>query len=779
MNQTVSPNRPHLPAAIAREAVLRGLNTAYHNGTPEASDAHYDELWCAHQQDRIDLGDWWDWPTILDEVGAAPQKSSGFRKVKHRNKMLSINDVFEGEGDAQYSELLGFVLAMEAKLGDKAWPMQVESKVDGLAVKLIYSNSLLEQGLTRGDGEVGDLITDNLRISGIVPQAIRPDEPFGGTQANPLNADHLEVVGEVYMPLEAFAAANAEREAEGLQLWANPRNAAAGALKLQDAEELKRRPLAFVRHDSETPWINGMETVGTIMCHNFEQLTHAVEVTRHAELPWAKDGAVIKLGNLEAREIAGMGTRAPNWACAFKFLPVQVDTILEEIIVQVGRTGALTPKARLKPVLLDGTTVEFATLNNEDHINRLFLQIGDKVVLQRAGMVIPEITESIPAMALLRELEAQHYLAMALEGLAGLEEVSLREVRDDNGFKDMGLEEFREFWKGKLIAKGLQDARDELGWRIPKFSLSEHLNHKCPSCGSTNLEKKQVAGEDGVKLYCMNGSGCPAQLARRIEHFCSRGCLDIEGIGKEASIALAGLLAAHTSPRPPTLLDICDLGIAHYATLRWTTASGGVMTFGAARAQKAKDALERAKKLPLHKWLRALGIHTIGENTSKEISRLCPDMPSFRAECHSAGVIYALAQDDDKAKEIRAKYHVNSRLGPVSAQEAVRWVADNLDTVNRMCAMGFKGIQSDNYDPIPVASDAKPLFGKVFAITGTLSVGRDEMKALIESKGGKVTNSISTKLTALICGEGGGGKRDKAAAKGIATLDEAGIRELF
>lgn len=731
---------PDVICAIADEESLQAFNAAYHEGSPAVSDAEYDALWRKHTARRIKLGDEFVLPTILDEVGAAPQKSSGFRKVKHLRKMLSINDVFEGEGAEQYTELRTFVGEMERKLGNDAWPMVVEPKVDGLAVKLIYSNGLLTQGLTRGSGEEGDDITDNLRISGIVPQSIIPDEAWNGTQANPLNAAHLEIVGEVYMPLDAFAAANLEREKEGLQLWANPRNAAAGALKLQDAEELKRRPLAFVRHDGYTPWIEGMQGVQPITAYHWKQLVEAIETIRNEAHPYATDGAVVKLDNLQARETVGMGTRAPNWACAFKFRPVQVETTLEEIIVQVGRTGALTPVARMKPALVDGSTVEFATLNNEDHINRLGLRVGDTVILQKQGAIIPAISESVSHRKELEGLTAYMLEKYGPNGITGTK------------------------------------VTDQLATFRKPFNLSKHLDHKCPSCGERSLVKKEVAGEDGVKWYCANSQACPAQLARRIEHFCSRGCLDIEGIGAEMSVAIAQAFHHMDIEHP---IDLLDWTAEDLMVMSWTTASGGTMTFGESRAKKAVEALERAKKLPLHRWLRALGIHTIGENTSKEISRLCADMPSVRGECGPDGLIRKLAQDDDLAKDLRLEYHVSPRLGLVSARALVDWVYENMNTVNSICAVGFKGVRSDNYDPIPVASDSKPLFGQTFVLTGTLSEPRPVLQALIESKGGKCSGSVSAKTTYLVVGEGGGGKADKAKKLGVKTLTEAELRKLL
>jgi DNA ligase (NAD+) len=733
-----------LQVITLREAKLREAADAYVNQIPIMTDASYDSVWREHKQARVDQPWLFDtsnprclFPdgTILDRVGAAPAKDSGFERVRHGNPMKSIDDVFEGDGESQYDELLAFVQKMETKLGNHAWPMLVQPKVDGMAVKLIYRNGLLALGLTRGDGEVGDDITDNIRITQMVPESVAPDVPWNGTQAHPLNADPLEIVGEVYMSIPDFERANAEREAEGLDLWKNPRNAASGSMKLQDAAELRNRPLSFVRHDGYTPWIDGIKSVTSIEVFDWEKLIEAVETIRNSGHVFAIDGAVIKLAPGHGREVLGMGTRSPNWACAFKFKPVQTVTTLEDVVVQVGRSGVLTPKARLAPVEIDGTTVTHATLNNEAWIQEMGLRIGDTVVLQKAGAIIPEITMSTTRVerrdALTRELEVKH--------------------PNDSG---------------EMIARHMTYL---LSVERPPFSLIDHLGGKCPSCGSTDLQKQVVETGEGAKWKCMNASGCPAQLSRRIEHMCSRGCLDIEGIGKEAAIAIAaeGITG---------LLDLFAWGPGDFAGLTWTTAAGSPMTFGRSRAVKAYDGLMRAKSLPLHRWLRALGIPTIGENTSKEISRLCRDFQEVKDRTGNLGVFDLIKKDTAKDDPWLKEFSVSSHLGPVSCRHLFEFIWANLDLWERLTSFGIK---SDNYDPTPQASDAKPLFGKSFAITGTLSVGRDEMKALIESKGGKVSGSVSKKTSYLVAGEGGGQKADKAREAGVEILTEAALRAML
>lgn len=744
-----------------REQTLTEANEAYHNAIPILTDANYDAVWREHELDRKEHPLYWDRDdrnylfgeggSILDKVGAAPSPASGFSKVRHGRPMLSINDVFEGDGVGQYEELLAFVLDMEKKLGNLAWPMQVEPKVDGLALKLIYGNGHLKIAVTRGDGEFGDDVTDNIRISGIAPQSVRPNAAWDGTSEHPLHADHLEVIGEVYMPLKAFEAANAERGKEGLQLWANPRNAASGSLKLLDEAELRKRPLAFVRHDGYSPAIQEIPTIEFCLVYDWEALVKAIEQVRGGDHPFAIDGAVVKLASGGSRNIAGMGTRAPNWACAFKFKPVQVETVLRDIVVQVGRSGALTPVAVLEPVLVDGSTVSAATLHNEDHIRSLGLLIGDTVVLQKAGAIIPEITKSV-TYARVAERVAQ--------------EVSARGARADQPADPVGR-----------VMAALEKER-------PPFSLVAHLGGKCPSCGSDKLEKQATQGGDGARWCCTNVS-CHAQMAAKIQHACSRKCLDIEGIGEEAANAAAGAFApaAHAFDVVRMIVN----GSAQLANLQWDTASGGVMTFGAHRAAKALQAGSRAKSLPLHRWLFALGIPSIGENTSKEISRLFSsgmDLMVLCAQdtvdrCHvAADALIRITEGEDKNSTKLKPLAISSHLGPVSCKALLDFSRTEYGQEALRHLAGW-GIKSENYDPVPVASDDKPLFGKSFVITGTLSVGRDEMKALIESKGGKVSGSVSKKTDYLVVGENAGSKAAKAQELGVQVLTEAALRDML
>ncbi len=725
------PNEISIEIA-SRETRLREYSAAYYYGEPVVENDVFDDLWRIHENVRKQYPDLYPEDTILDKVQPEPPKDSGFKKVRHVVPMLSINDVFEGTGDQQYAELREFIDKIEQKVGASAWPLRVEPKVDGLALSLTYTQDRkLKLAVTRGYAGVGDDVTENVRTAQLVPDELVPEVDL---------QEDLEIRGEVYAPLGLFEKLNEELVADGLEPYKNPRNFAAGSLKLHDQTELAERPLAFIRYDTNPIKLPGVQNMAGFVALDWDGLVARINDVRYGAWPFAIDGAVVKVARPEAREILGIGTRAPEWACAFKFLPEQKETKLEDIFGQVGRTGVITPVARLLPVMIDGSLVAKATLHNEDQIRRLDLRIGDMVTVQKAGGIIPEIVG----------------------------------------------------WVKRPILGGV-DLPPERYSTAPPFDFFKHLGGKCPSCGGEDLQKlvslARAAGKSTAKtppsrLFCVNPA-CPAQLSTKVYHFASRGCLNIEGIGKNAAIAIADRMIGTTKDYPemkPSPFNMFDWLRTAFAEVSWTTAKGGKMSIGWSKAVKITKALEDARQLPMHRWLWALGIPSIGENTSKELSRLFKE-PSgiLYMVAVGHGWLYDIANDTTgkiKEREDIKRMVVDNHLGPVSCQSLIRYCKSEYGTwcFNRLAEYGIK---SDNYDPEPKASDDKPLFGMTFCITGTLSVGRDEMKALIESKGGKVTSSVSPKITALIVGEGGGGKGDKAREKGVKTMTEAEVRDIM
>lgn len=771
-----------------REQRLRQASDAYYNGEPIMSDAEFDALWREHKAAREAGEPGFPSNTILDRVGAPVEASSGFQKAAHLSPMLSLDNAF-AQPDGSNADLVAWLDSVKARCGSDL-TLVVEPKIDGLSLNLIYVDGKLVRAVTRGNGLVGDDVTANVLACKLAPANLAATE-FGGTAPS----GTIEIRGEVFMDFKSFEALNARQQAEGAPLYANPRNAAAGSLRLHDPAQAATRGLRFLAHGAElhsasfsgrVP-IDYGELVGELNAHvGFpDRLFMRVDgacwdmvILRHTIrclVDYPIDGAVVKVQGFEHRNILGYGSRSPRWAIAIKFEQEQAETVLKAITVQVGRSGTLTPVAELEPVEVDGSTVRRATLHNEDQVNRLNLKVGDVVRIQKAGAIIPEIVESVTA--------ADHRLRLSME---------------QNGDAD---------------AIERQWARER-----PPFRLIDHVGGKCPSCGSDTLHKVSSSGardlrtglqetdqmlaiKDAVSWRCLNQL-CPAQVAGNIEHMASRKALDIPMLGGEAAECLAKhwLESNVESPR------LGDLGIVTWrhmllsmfvywneqstlgwlSELRWTTESGGTMTLGEPRARKILQGVERAKTLPLNRWIYALGIPTVGENTSKEISRLFEEANHLRFACRpphevsnpGGGIIWHIANGADKSGDDLARYAISSHLGPVSAQALVDFERSGEGT-SILDLMSDLEIWSDNYYPVPMSSTDKPLFGLTFVITGTLSVGRDEMKALIESKGGKVSGSVSAKTDYLVCGEGGGSKADKAAKLGVKTLTEAALRAML
>ena len=767
------------PYSIAvREDLLRRASDAYHNGSPIIPDAEYDELWRDHLADRKASPEKFAPDTILDRVGAAPK--SGAVKRKHPSPMMSLDNAFQQE-DGSNDDLVDWVKSSINELNSMSLAASayvvIEPKIDGLSLNLCYRNNKLVCALTRGDGETGEDVTANVLACKLAPAELGRTE-FTGADPDWV----MEVRGEVYMTFAAFEALNERQRAAGEEEYANPRNAAAGSLRLQDPAEAAKRGLSFIAHGLVGGNINGnmphsqasamgeLAPYFQIPWHTTSSLLRLLEdpdelkdIKKDLELSvdYPIDGAVVKINDYHHQRALGVTSRAPKWAIAIKFPQQQVETRLKAIDVQVGRSGALTPVGILEPVYVDGSTVSRVTLHNEEQVIKLGLSVGDTVRIRKAGAIIPQVTASVT-----REKRAT--------------ELTLLYGNPD---KSYALE-------GDALTTRVQEGLVAEGYH--SFDLATLINGQCPSCGSTDLQKQDVADGAGAKWYCMNTAGCPAQLAARVEHFASRKCLDLEMIGGEAADAIATRMLARHTPNPedagalnsPHPLDLFSWTMADFAELTWTTEAGGTMTFGESRAAKVMAAIEWAKKLPLRRWIAAMGIPSIGENTSKEISRLFSsgqDLGALRKadRCHVAtDAVWRIAAGEVKSGQPLAHLRISSHLGPVSAQALRDWVSSSIGS-RVLILMASFGIKSDNYDPIPTAAPDKPLFGKSLCITGTLSVGRDEMKALIEKAGGKVSGSVSAKTDYLVAGDKAGSKAEKAAKAGVTILDEAALRALL
>lgn len=437
-----------------RELLAHHSYLYYVEDAPQISDYEYDKLF----YELVALEE--KYPEF--DSPTSPTKRVGgkaldkFEKVTHAVKMGSLADVFS------YDEVRDFVAKTNEKLG-KATVFSVEPKIDGLSVSLVYENGRFSLGSTRGDGTVGENVSENLKTVRTIPMKTKDALP------------HLEVRGEVYMPREAFAALNEKREAEGEQLFANPRNAAAGSLRQLDSKVTASRRLdifvfnvqaaegiEFSSHIESLEYLKsqGFHIIdGIRRASSAEEIISAIEEIGAARdnLPYDIDGVVIKADSLAERKLLGENISTPKWAIAYKFPPEQKQTKLTDIIIQVGRTGVLTPNARLEPVRLAGTVVSRATLHNIDFIRERDIRIGDTVTLQKAGDIIPEII---------------------------------------------------------CVDKSKRNG-SEVPYEMPTL---------CPSCG------EPVIRDDEAATRCTNAS-CPAQLERHITHFASRDAMNIDGMG--------------------------------------------------------------------------------------------------------------------------------------------------------------------------------------------------------------------------------------------------------
>lgn len=560
------------------------------------------------------------------------------------------------------------------------------------------------------------------------------------------------------MPNEAFAAMNAERDEAGLPTFANPRNATAGTLKQLDPKIVATRPLAFLAHGlgayegPELPSEHDFHALlddhaiprnqPVIVAESLDGLLDAarrIDRDRHA-LGYGTDGAVVKVLARSEREQLGFTSRAPRWAAAYKFLPEQKETVLKDITIQVGRTGVLTPVAELEPVLVSGTTVARATLHNEEEIQRKDIRIGDTVVIEKAGEIIPAVVKVV-------------------------------------------------------MEKRLPGA--------PPFSLLDHIGGKCPSCGGP------VSKEEGFVAWRCTNFECPAQAVSKIKQFSSRKALDIEGVGETVAEALVRRGLCRTP------LDLFTLDAESLANLNLGT-DEEARRFGEKNAAKVIEALKAARAKPLDRWLFAMGIRQVGESAAKELARLHPDLKSVGSSelLQSVAEIGRLeaerkvvsprnkenppANDAEKQERQRAHDELKARIDGIAttlegykiSPDAGQVVAESVTSffsseagrhvLERMEQLGIDPA-SANYQPKPAEADlsAMPLAGKTFVITGTLSMGRDEMKRHLESKGAKVSGSISANTDYLLSGEGGGSKRDKAEKLGVKVIGEEELAALL
>jgi DNA ligase (NAD+) len=665
-----------LAAEIARH------DRAYHEqDAPEISDADYDAL------RRRNAGIEQRFPALVRadsptrRVGGTP--AGGFAKVRHRVPMLSLDNAFDADDFREFCDRARRFLGLK----DEPIGFVAEPKIDGLSISLTYQHGRFVRGATRGDGSEGEDVTANLRTMAAVPHHLQGESPA-----------LIEVRGEVFMSKADFLALNAAQEADGERLFANPRNAAAGSLRQLDARITAGRRLslfAYAQGESSEPvadthahylarlvgWGFSVNPLSRPLASEAEAASFQAEIgTTRAALPYDIDGVVYKIDDLKLQERLGFVGRAPRWAIAWKFPAEQATTTLEAILLQVGRTGALTPVAQLQPVNVGGVLVTRATLHNEDEIARKDVRVGDTVVLQRAGDVIPQIVSVV-------------------------------------------------------LEKRPPDA-------VP-FAFPDH----CPVCGSLALRPP-----DEVVRRCTGGLTCPAQTEERLIHFVSRPAFDIDGLGEKTirEFHAEGLV------RGPA--DIFRLP-AHEAEIAKREGWGEVS------ARNLTRAIEARRRIPLARFIYALGIRRIGEANARLLARHYASFDNWRTQMLAAVTI---------GSEARGDLGSISGIGPAIAEELADFFAEprNVATLDELAALL-------TIEPAERAAAGGALAGKVVVFTGKLeTMSRPEAKALAEKLGAQVTDSVSKKTDLVVLGADAGSKAKKAAELGVRTVSETEWREM-
>ena len=706
-------------AAQLRRKIEEHDRRYYQEAAPIISDREYDRLY----QELLDLETQFpqfvstDSPT--QRVGGKPLEA--FAQIGHRVPMLSLDNTYSEK------EVASFYARITRLLPNERIPVVIEPKVDGVAVSLLYENGRLRHAATRGDGAVGDDITQNIKTIRSIPERLRSARP-----------SVFEVRGEVFMDKRGFAKLNEERSKAGLPLFANPRNAAAGSLKQLDPAIVAKRPLGILfygtgavedvdleKHSELFPLLEkfGLPTSERWwLADSFEEILNAIrELDKiRGDFAYQTDGAVVKVDAFAQRERLGFTAKSPRWAIAYKYEAERVETRLIDILVQVGRTGVLTPVAVLEPVTVSGSRVSRATLHNEDEIKRKDIRIGDTVVIEKAGEVIPAVIEVVKS-------------------------------------------------------KRLRNAKP--------FDFFKHVHGKCPVCGSPVRRDPQF-----VAWRCENIQ-CPAQTTRRVEFFAARSALDIESIGG----ILADKLVERGLIREP--IDLFELKTEQLATLNLGTEEAP-RVFGQKNATKAIRAIERAKTLPLSRWLFALAIPDVGKTTATQLARFHETIEDIADSQLLRDVLTYHEKSDQNRQQIANRLietgfaeksksksekgaGIVTEVGPVVAKSVLEFFESEAGAklLRRMKQLQI----SPKIEKISAKKAAKlPLADKAFVLTGTLpSMTREEATAKIEALGGHVSGSVSRKTDYVLAGAEPGSKLAKAKHFGIRILTEAEFRKML
>jgi len=659
----------------------------YHNylyhvlDKPVISDYEYDQLLAELRQIEEAHPEWITPDSPTQRTGAPP--ADKFQKVRHPAPILSLANAFSAEDVLAWGERIGKLDERVAKTG-----FVVEPKIDGLSVVLHYRNGVFVQAATRGDGFIGEDVTNNLRGVRALPLRL-PANPDG-----PRPSPTLVVRGEAFITIADFEILNNRLEEAGEKTYLNPRNTAAGSLRQLDPAITAARPLKLLVYQivagegsipkTQIDTIKHLGALGFPVPESrlYPDLEKAIAACQAAtalrdKFTFELDGMVIKINDLDLATNLGVVGKDPRGAIAFKFPAREVATQLLDICVNVGRTGVLTPNAVLEPVEIGGVIVTKATLHNFDFIAEKDIRIGDRVQVKRAGDVIPYVI-------------------------------------------------------GPVIAARTAGQKP---YTPPRT---------CPACGQ---EVEHFEGE--VAWYCVNAT-CPAQLIRNLEHFVSRGAMEITGLGIRIVEQLVNAGLVH---------DVADL----YTLKREDMLN--LEGFADKKADNLLTSIEASKSRSLARLITALGIHGVGEVIAADLARHFPDLD-------------ALANAVASPERGLTVLQTIEGVGPNIAQAIVDWFdrPANQQVIDKLRRAGVWP-QAEGGSQVP--GEAGPLAGLTFVVTGSLvGFSRQEISDYIQAQGGKVTDSVSAKTSFLVVGENPGSKLDKARSMGVPILDKNGLQKL-
>ncbi|MDE0837277.1 MAG: NAD-dependent DNA ligase LigA [Akkermansiaceae bacterium] len=743
-------------APESRVAELRQLldhhnNLYYTKAEPEISDAEYDKLYRELEDLEKSHPELAEPNSPTQRVGSVP--NTAFTQVTHPVPMLSIDDVFElKDAEVPEAELITFYKRLQKNLGRESIAVAMEPKIDGVAVSLYYENGSLKYAATRGDGTTGDDVTQNVRTIRNIPLTLKEGLHPAAQQPQPPIPSILEIRGEIFMPNSAFATLNQSRDEQGLPSFANPRNATAGTLKQLDSRVVATRPLAFLAHglgayegeplDSETDFHDLLDSLSiprnqpVRIAENLDDLLEGITFFRdhRHDIDHATDGVVIKVLDRAERQELGATSRAPRWASAFKFLPEQQETTLTGISIQVGRTGVLTPVAELEPVLISGSTVSRATLHNQDEIEKKGIYIDAKVLVEKAGEIIPQIVKVIDP---------------------------------DPNKKTFSL---YDFINGKCPSCHATITREEgfVAWRCTNF--------ECPAQAVTAIT--HFAARKALDIDSMGEIVADAL----VRHGHATSPLDLFSLTEET---LANLnLGTEESPRrfgeKNATKIIASLEVARSKPLNKWLFAMGVRHLGESAAKELSRLIPQLDQIPDSGILEKLAEKGIKDTWVKKY----PANPkneeiTDQEKARRKEIAKEYRTDIKRLSQELEPYAISPELGGVAALNTLDYFKSEAgrNVLDKLSEFGINPL-SDNHAPSPETSSL-PLSGKTFVITGTLSQSRDHFKDLIEKNGGKVSGSISKNTHYLLAGESAGSKLDKAKSLDVKILDEETLADLL